>query len=363
MAKKTVLVVGASGLVGTAAVDQFLDAGDSVIAVSRRRPEVFSQKDFTHIPLDLRDRHACEASARAFADVTHVVYAAVHELPGLLPGWSDPVQMDTNLAMLANLLTPLAQTARNLRHVSLMQGTKAYGAHLHTIRIPSRECEARDPHKNFYWLQEDFIREHSAKGGWAFSIWRPQLIVGPNYGVVMNIPPVIGAYAAIRRELGRPFSYPGGADWAWEAVDTRLVAQALVWASDSPQALGQTFNLTNGEVFSFRDMWPAMARTLGVATGPDEPLSMAKYLLENSSVWNSIVRKYGLRAIAIEELCGESHHYADMCFNFGQTSAPPATFLSTVKIRQAGFNAAFNTEESFCHWLQVLQQRKIIPAY
>lgn len=363
MAEKTVLVVGASGLVGAAAVDQFLADGEAVIAVSRRRPEVFSRKDFTHISLDLNNRQACEAAAHGLADVTHVVYAAVYEMPGLIPGWSDQAQMDTNLAMLVNLMTPLMKVARNLRHVSLLQGTKAYGAHLHPIRTPSRESEPRDPHKNFYWLQEDFIRAQSAARGWTFSIWRPQLIVGPNYGVVMNVPPIIGAYAAIRRELGQPFSYPGGADWAWEAADTRLVAQALAWAADSPNAVGQTFNLTNGEVFSFRDMWPAMASVLGVDIGREESLSMAKYLTENAAVWNSIVKKYNLRALTIEELCGESHHYADMCFNCGQAAVPPATFLSTVKIRQAGFNAAFNTEQSFCHWLQVLQQRKIIPTY
>src|SRR5690242_6952589 len=36
----TVLVAGASGLVGTAAAIEFADAGWNVIAVSRRRPEL-----------------------------------------------------------------------------------------------------------------------------------------------------------------------------------------------------------------------------------------------------------------------------------------------------------------------------------
>jgi len=51
----TVLIAGASGLVGAAAVDKFLDDGWDVIAVSRRRPEVFSTRDFRHVPIDLRD--------------------------------------------------------------------------------------------------------------------------------------------------------------------------------------------------------------------------------------------------------------------------------------------------------------------
>ena len=52
---KTVLIVGASGLIGTAAVDAFLDAGWAVIAASRRKPETFSTREFEHLPLDLLD--------------------------------------------------------------------------------------------------------------------------------------------------------------------------------------------------------------------------------------------------------------------------------------------------------------------
>ena len=47
--------------------------------------------------------------------------------------------MDTNLQMLQNLLEPLLASAKGLKHVSLLQGTKAYGVHLHPIPIPARE--------------------------------------------------------------------------------------------------------------------------------------------------------------------------------------------------------------------------------
>jgi nucleoside-diphosphate-sugar epimerase len=357
-AKATVLVAGASGLVGTAAVERFLADGADVIAVSRRAPEVQSDRPFRHLALDLRDATACRAAAPELRDVTHVVYAAVYEMPGLMAGWTDPQQMAINEEMLSNLLAPLS--GGSLRHLSLLQGTKAYGAHVHPIRIPAREREPRDPHANFYWLHEDMVRERSAAEGWTFTIWRPQLIVGPNHGVVMNLPPVIGAYAAIRRAEGKPFSFPGGASWVWEAVDTRVLADAMAWAAHAPEAAGETFNITNGEVFEFRDMWPALASTLGVEVGPDEPLSIANYLPEREAVWDDVVRRHGLRDIALADLLGESHHYADLCFGYGMEAAP-ATFLSTVKLRQAGFNGSADTEQSFCHWLRVLMERRVLP--
>jgi nucleoside-diphosphate-sugar epimerase len=255
--------------------------------------------------------------------------------------------MDTNLAMLRNLMDPLSQSATGLKHVSLLQGTKAYGVHLHPIRIPARERFPRDPHENFYWLQEDYVRAKSARDGWAFTIWRPQLIVGPNYGVVMNLPPIIGAFAAICREEGRPFGFPGGASWVWEAVDTRLVADALVWGATAANAKGETFNLTNGEVFEWRDLWPSFAEVLGVRPSPDHPVRLAEFLPAKADVWDRIVAKHGLRKVPMSELVGESHHYADFCFAYGTTSAPPPAFVSTVKIKQAGFVQVYDIEETF----------------
>jgi nucleoside-diphosphate-sugar epimerase len=359
--KGTVLIAGASGLVGTAAVESFLADGYDVIALSRRRPEVEAGKSFTHSALDLRDGAACRDAAKGFHAVTHVVYTAVFELPGLVPGWSEKLQMNTNLEMLQNLMDPLSRSTSGLRHVSLLQGTKAYGVHLHPIRIPARERFPRDQHENFYWLQEDYIRAKSAREGWAFTIWRPQLIVGPNYGVVMNLPPIIGAFAAICREEGRPFGFPGGASWVWEAVDTRLVADALVWGATAANAIGETFNLTNGEVFEWRDLWPSFAEVLGVELGADKPVRLAEFLPAKADVWDRIIAKHRLRNVPMSELIGESHHYADFCFAYGATTAPPPAFVSTVKIKQAGFCQVYDTEETFRYWFRKLIERKILP--
>jgi nucleoside-diphosphate-sugar epimerase len=356
----TVLIAGASGVVGAACVDRFLDDGWNVIAVSRRHPEIFSDKPFRHLPLDLQDEAATRAGVQDLSEVTHVVYTAVFEKPGLIAGWTEQDQMDTNLAMLRNLIEPLTEVA-NLQHVTLLQGTKAYGIHLHPMRTPARERFPRDDHANFYWLQEDYIKDKSATADFQFTIMRPQLIVGPNTGVVMNLPPVIGAYAAICKEEGRPFGFPGGVPYVWEAVDTRLVANAIRWAAEAPAAHGQHFNLTNGEVFEWRDLWPAMAETLGVEVGPDNPVSLGEYLPTKADVWDKIVAKHGLRQLSIEELLGESHFYADFCMAYGATEPPPPAFVSTVKIKQAGFTEVRDTEETFVHWLKVLQDRRVLP--
>jgi nucleoside-diphosphate-sugar epimerase len=358
--KPVVLVAGASGVVGTAAVEAFLGADFEVVALSRRAPVVDSTRPYRHLSVDLRDAAACASAVADLPTVTHVVYAAVAEQPGLVAGWRDREQMALNLAMLRHVLDPLCERG-GVRHVSLLQGTKAYGAHLHRIPVPARERFPRDPHDNFYWLHEDHVRALAARHGLTFTIWRPQLIVGPNHGVVMNLPPIIGAYAAICREEGLPFAFPGGASRVWEAVDTRLLAAAMVWAASSPAAVDETFNITNGEVFEWRSLWPALADELGLEVGPDQPRSLADYLPAKADVWDRVVARHGLQPSPMAELLGESHHYADLCFNSGRATPGPPALVSTVKLRQAGFGECCDTEASFRHWLRVLVERKVLP--
>jgi nucleoside-diphosphate-sugar epimerase len=263
--------------------------------------------------------------------------------------------------MLANVLAPLCR-ATPLEQVSLLQGAKAYGGHLHPIPVPARERSPRDPHANFYWLQEDLLGDLAEQFGFRTTILRPQMVVGGATGVAMNLVPVIGVFAAICRALGQPFGFPGGAHYVWEAVDARLVGEALRWAATAAAAAGETFNVTNGDVFAWRDLWPALADELGVEVGPDEPRRLATWLPDHAAVWDDVVRRHGLAPFALDALVGESHHYADYCFRYGHPDPPPPKFLSTIKLRQAGVAACIDTEDTFRHWLSELARRRVLPA-
>ena len=165
MAKKKVLIAGASGLVGSAVVRYFAQLPEwEVIGVSRRTPEGVGNASF--VSVDLTDQHQCAEVFGQMTDVTHLVYAAVNEKPGLVEGWKDREQMQLNLSMLANLFAPLEGAAKGLQHVSLLQGTKAYGAHIGRIALPARERSPRHQHENFYWLQEDYLRERQQGKKW-----------------------------------------------------------------------------------------------------------------------------------------------------------------------------------------------------
>ena len=147
--QKKVLIVGASGLVGTGAANSFARAGWQVIAASRRRPDLLTHENVEFLALDLQDADACAVACRDLKGITHVVYTAVYELPGLVNGWTDPDQIETNGQMLRNLLLAL-ENASHLEHITLLQGTKAYGAMVGPMRVPARESQPRVDHQNFY---------------------------------------------------------------------------------------------------------------------------------------------------------------------------------------------------------------------
>jgi nucleoside-diphosphate-sugar epimerase len=357
MGRKTVLVAGATGLVGYAVLKHFVRVPDvDVIAVSRRAPPSFGGR---HLTLDLTDPAACSAAAESLRDVTHLVYAALFELPGLIEGWRNEQQIATNDRMLRNLLDPLIRSAPGMRHVTLLQGTKAYGVHVRPLAVPAREgrSEMREQ-PNFYWAQEDYLRGAQAGHGWSFTILRPVLIVGEAIGGAMNLIPALGAHAAVMRERGPILPYPGGAERVSQAVDADLLARAIAWAGETPAARNETFNVTNGDVFTWPNVWPAIAEAVGMRAGPDEP-----FLLQSlgRADWDRVRERYGLVSPALPDFVGLSLEYADYQMRYGHTEPGPPAIVSTIKITRAGFHEVTDTESMFRKWFKVFQQQRLLP--
>ena len=359
MAENTLLIAGASGVVGRAALAHFAPLPDwNVIGLSRRPPDTQAG---THISVDLQEAAACKQAIEKLPGVTHLIYAALFEKPGLIAGWREQDQMETNLSMFRNLMDPIEQRSGGLRHVYLLQGTKAYGAHVKPMRIPGREREPRVEHENFYWLQEDELRSRQKGKDWSWSIWRPQIIFGHALGAPMNLLVAIGVYAAICRAQDVPFSYPGGPCAPTEAVDARLIAKAFHWAADNPAAQNEIFNITNGDVCDWQALWPNLADCFGMEVGEADPQLLHKAMPAHAEVWDQIVKDHALAPHTMSALVGDSFYYADALFSTGRETPPPPALLSTIKLRQAGLADCIDTVDMLHEWYDILRHLKILP--
>ncbi len=360
MTERVLLVAGATGLLGRAALAHFKDLpGWRVLALSRRAPDI---RGVSHLRADLTAPGALDGYREALAPVTHVLYAALFEMEDLIGGWRHRAQMETNLAMFRNLLGPLEDAAAGLRHIAILQGTKAYGIHVEPMRAPARERWPRHDHENFYWLQEDELTARRAGKPWSYSIWRPQVVFGHAVGSPMNLLGAIAVYASLCKERGLPCRYPGGIPVVTEATDARLLASAIEWAADNPGAAAdQTFNITNGEVLIWPNLWPFVCDYFDLEQGEPDPQVLAETMPAMEPLWAEMVRKHDLAPYTLKELIGGSWQFLDRAMR--PTGGPvPPSIVSNIKLRQAGFQDCYDNEQSLTHWFDEMRRTRVIPG-
>ena len=358
-AKNRILIVGATGLAGATATEYFSGLGDwDVVTLSRRPPRHGSASH--HISADLTDADACREAFRSAPRITHVFYAALYEEEDLEASWRSQSQAGINLRMLQNVLDNVASTP-NFRHLTILQGGKAYGSHLGRVPVPAKERWPRMSHHIFYWQQEDYLRARSEGAGWSFSILRPQMILGDALRSPMSLITALGVYASVMREMGKPLTFPGGGTYVTACADSRLIARAAEFCATNEEAAGETFNVVNGDAVVWRDIWPSFAAHFGMSPGGDQPVKLSEEMPRLAHRWDQIVARHGLKPYAMGDIVGASWQFADLTFGYGK-ERPFDRLMSPIKLRKAGFPDCFDTEDAILFWLKRMQDARILPT-
>jgi nucleoside-diphosphate-sugar epimerase len=351
MASKHAVVIGALGVIGRALIDRLTsDPQWDVVGLSRRPPDFDTSARF--ISVDLSDRDSARATLAELDQTTHVFYAAYQSLP------DRGQELVANLALLANSIDALAAASGQLQHVNLTEGGKWYGFHLGPAPMPAVEDDRRHMPPNFYYAQQDWLEAASARQGFTWSALRPEAVCGFAVGNPMNLAMAIAVYAAICAELDVPFSFPGRPG-AWTAIsemtDARLLAHAAEWAATTPRCAGEAFNITNGDVFRWRNLWPKLAQRFGVEHGEPRHLCLAEFMADKGPVWDRIVAEHGLHPYPYDQIV--SWQFADATLGIEWD-----VICSTLKARRYGFNACIETDRMFGELYAELARRQIIPA-
>jgi nucleoside-diphosphate-sugar epimerase len=149
--KNVVLIAGVHGVSGRAAAEHWISIpGTRVYGLSRRvAPLPPGVEAVNADPFDRDDVN--ENSARSAG--SPIVCSALMSKNRL------PVnESEANLGILKNLLDVVERTSPSLQHITFYQGGKAYGADLGPFKT-AREDDPRLMPPNFYFDQEDFLRE------------------------------------------------------------------------------------------------------------------------------------------------------------------------------------------------------------
>lgn len=348
--KRSVLVAGAQGVIGRAAAEHFSSLpATSVYGLSRRQQEKIP--GVVPINVDLLSPEGVKRAIAPLKDVTHIVFGAYVEKD--TPGERSAV----NVSLLRNLLDVVDQNAAGLRHITLYQGGKAYGADLGPFKTPAREDDPRLMGPNFYYDQEDFLKERQSGRQWHYTVLRPEAVSGYAVGNPMNLIMVIGVYAAISKELGLPLRFPGP-EAAYRALyqmtSADILAKATAWAGEADSAANEIFNITNGDCFRWQFMWPKIARSFQMEVVEPVAMSLRVYMADKGPLWGRMTEKYKLKPIPYEYLV--SWGFGDFIFHSAFDN-----IASTIKARKHGFHDCIDTEDMFTSFFTEMRERHILP--
>lgn len=347
---KTALVVGARGVIGGNLVDHLsgLD-GWQIIGLSRTGGTDTDR--VRHIAVDLLDEADTRAKLEGLSQVTHIFYAAFQDRDS----WAELVA--PNLAMLINTVTTIESVAKDLEHVSLMQGYKVYGAHLGPFKTPAREDDAGHMPPEFNVSQQDFLEQRQRGKSWTWSALRPSVVCGFALGNPMNLAVLLATYATIAKHLEVPLRFPGKPG-AWtsliEMTDAGLLAEATVWAATTPACANQAFNITNGDLFRWQDMWPVITEYFGVQTAPPLPMSLETVMADKEGVWDEIVRQHDLEPTPYSQV--SSWPFGDFVLGWDYDVIADGS-----KARRMGFHSFVDTRAMFVGIFDDLRRRRLIP--
>lgn len=352
------LVAGASS-VATKQLVEIVRAmpGWRVTGLSRNRPADWPA-DVDYLSADFQDAESCRKAIQG-RDFTHVVYAAraKHALYTTLAPHG-PISIEDvgpNLQMLKNIVT--ASEGPHLRHVHAVAGGKWYGIHFGPFTTPARESDPGHIPPNFYFDHQRFLETESAKRNWTWSTSRPNIISGITEGFGTNLLSTIGVYAAICGHLGLPFDFPGkpgNFTSLQEMTESRQLAEAIFWMCRSPTAANQAFNVINGDLFRWENVWPRMTEHFGLRPGRVRHFSLVRWMADKGPLWDEIVRKHGLKPYSIDQVA--SWGFADFLLGWDYD-----VISSMTKIRQAGFHRTIDTEDMILEQLAEHRARRILP--
>src|SRR4029077_4307977 len=100
----------------------------------------------------------------------------------------------------------------------------------------------------------------------------------------------------------------------------------MAWAAEATAARNETFNVANGDVYCWQNVWPAIADVLGMAPGDAVPLSLEAEIRPREAEWARIRAKHDLISPDLKTFVGLSFQYADYQMGFGRTQPSPSHF-------------------------------------
>ena len=144
------------------------------------------------------------------------------------------------------------------------------------------------------------------------------------------------------------------ADRLLEMTDAGLLARATVWAATDEHCANQAFNITNGDLFRWNEMWPAIARYFKLEVAPPLPLALDTVMADKQAACDEIIARHELAPTPYRDV--SSWAFGDAVFSWDYDLIADGS-----KARRHGFHHYADTAEMFTRIFDDMRARKIIP--
>ena len=145
-----------------------------------------------------------------------------------------------------------------------------------------------------------------------------------------------------------------GYDTVTEVTDGNHLAEAILWVSTREEGANRAFNITNGDAFRWRYMWPRLAEMLGLRCGEPRDTRLASWMSDKGPVWDRIVVRCGLEPRPLESIALWA--FGDFVFRQDWD-----LLSSLTRLRQTGFAGSVDSARMFETQFENYREAKILP--
>lgn len=344
---KKILIIGGSGNVGANLYHFFKQKDLNVFTLSRRHT-INSKNNFS---VDLGNEKSIDEFFKKNQKFDEIIYSAYYH--------SENVQdiHDKNIEMFSNLLSSIQKSSiSSIKNFMLVEGTKWYGSHLGEFKTPAKETD--DVKKNhFYHYQQNLLESVAKKNNFSWIAIRPHTVCSNVIGFPMNLALIISIYASICKYKNLKFTFPGNLqNWnsVYQVTSAKILSDAIYWLLNNDKCKNNAFNLTNGDFFRWKNIWPRIANHYNLDWEIKEKFSLAEFISSEKDIWKEISIKFNLQAMEIEKAV--NWNFGDFIF-----SSKWDIMSDCTKLRKAGYNLSEDSEQMFLKLLSNFKENQHTP--
>ena len=157
------------------------------------------------------------------------------------------------------------------------------------------------------------------------------------------------------------FTYVGNIAYAHMLAGHRLLATYDRYDAGHGALLehervdGEAFNITNGDAFRWRHMWPRLATMLGLACGEPRDIRLADWMKDKGPVWERIVGREGLVPQPLEATALWA--FGDFVFRQDWD-----VLSNLTRLRRTGFAGSIDSAEMFARQFTQYRAARLMPT-